>query len=136
MLLSAISGAVFADYYEVINDTLANPTLYGSVYANEKYIFVGEGGSIYYSINATQWTKQPNKSYKVYYIAVINEAEAPISSIENNLNDLADLKPNQNSPRQRLTESLKKYDVKDSTEQPMFFDCIEVWNNYEFSLKI
>ncbi len=59
MLLSAISGAVFADYYEVINDTLANPTLYGSVYANEKYIFVGEGGSIYYSINATQWTKQP-----------------------------------------------------------------------------
>lgn len=47
MLLSAISGAVFADYYEVINDTLANPTLYGSVYANEKYIFVGEGGSIY-----------------------------------------------------------------------------------------
>lgn len=77
-----------------------------------------------------------NKSYKVYYIAVINEAEAPISSIENNLNDLADLKPNQNSPRQRLTESLKKYDVKDSTEQPMFFDCIEVWNNYEFSLKI
>ena len=77
-----------------------------------------------------------NKSYKVYYIAVINEAEAPISSIENNLNDLADLKPNQNSPRQRLTESLKKYDVKDSTEQPMFFDCIEVWSNYEFSLKI
>lgn len=74
--------------------------------------------------------------FKVYYIAVINEAEAPISSIENNLNDLADLKPNQNSPRQRLTESLKKYDVKDSTEQPMFFDCIEVWNNYEFSLKI
>ena len=53
MLLSAISGAVFADYYEVINDTLANPTLYGSVYANEKYIFVGEGGSIYYSINAS-----------------------------------------------------------------------------------
>ena len=77
-----------------------------------------------------------NKSYKVYYIAVINEAEAPISSIENNLNDLADLKPNQNSPRQRLTESLKKYDVKDSTQQPMFFDCIEVLNNYEFSLKI
>lgn len=59
MLLSAISGAVFADYYEVINDTLANPTLYGGVYANEKYILVGEGGSIYYSINATQWTKQP-----------------------------------------------------------------------------
>lgn len=59
MLLSVISGAVFADYYEVINDTLANPTLYGGVYANEKYILVGEGGSIYYSINATQWTKQP-----------------------------------------------------------------------------
>ena len=59
MLLSAISGAVFADYYEVINDTLTNPTLYGGVYANEKYILVGEGGSIYYSINATQWTKQP-----------------------------------------------------------------------------
>ncbi len=63
MLLSAISGAVFADYYEVINDTLANPTLYGGVYANEKYILVGEGGSIYYSINATQWTKQPNLIY-------------------------------------------------------------------------
>lgn len=72
MLLSAISGAVFADYYEVINDTLTNPTLYGSVYANEKYIFVGEGGSIYYSINATQWTKQPKRMALFHFCVKIN----------------------------------------------------------------
>lgn len=58
LFFSTVSGVVFADYYEVINETLANPTLYGGVYAKDKYILVGEGGSIYYSINATQWTKQ------------------------------------------------------------------------------
>lgn len=77
-----------------------------------------------------------DKSYKVYYIAVIDDTEAPIFSIENNLNDLADLKPNQDSPKQRLINSLKKYDVKDSEEQPIFFDYIQVWSNYEFLEKI
>lgn len=77
-----------------------------------------------------------SKSYKVYYVAVIDDTEAPIFSIENNLNDLADLKPNQNSPKQRLIESLKKYDVTDSEKQPLFFDYIEVWSNYEFLERI
>lgn len=71
MLLSAISGAVFADYYEVINDTLANPTLYGGVYANEKYILVGEGGSIYYSIIAKKRISlmKPQKEFNCAYFS-------------------------------------------------------------------
>lgn len=55
---SSIAGVVMADNYEIINDDIANPIIHSSVYANNTYIAVGEGGSIYTSTDSTNWTKQ------------------------------------------------------------------------------
>lgn len=55
---SSIVGVVMADNYEIINDAIANPIIHSSVYANNTYIAVGEGGSIYTSTDSTNWFKQ------------------------------------------------------------------------------
>lgn len=55
---SSIAGVVMADNYEIINDDIANPIIHSSVYANNTYVAVGEGGSIYTSTDSTNWTKQ------------------------------------------------------------------------------
>ncbi len=55
---SSLTGVVLADYHKVVNEAIANPTIFGSVYAKETYIAVGEGGAIYTSKDAAKWTKQ------------------------------------------------------------------------------
>jgi len=55
---SSIAGVAMADNYEIINDDIANPIIHSSVYANNTYVAVGEGGSIYTSTDSTNWTKQ------------------------------------------------------------------------------
>lgn len=58
LFMSSLAGVVMADHHEIINESIANPTIFSSVYAQEKYIAVGEGGAIYTSDDSSQWTKQ------------------------------------------------------------------------------
>lgn len=71
------------------------------------------------------------KSYKIHYVAVVDELQNPIESIENVFGSLGN-SIKKESPINRLRDSLKKYNINDAFGNPMFFDYIDVWNTFDF----
>ena len=77
-----------------------------------------------------------DKEYQVRYVAVVEESDIPIDSLESAMSELAGLPKKEDNAVDKLKKSLKKYDINDLSGQPMFFDSIEVWNTFDFQERI
>lgn len=91
-----------------------------------------ETHALLYGIILPQCSECQNE-YEVHYVAVINDQIDPVAAIENGLNELGDLSTNEENPISRLKKSLKKYNVKNANNEPLFFDYIDVWNTFQFN---
>ncbi len=77
-----------------------------------------------------------SKKYYIRYVAVVEESNVPVDSLESAIGELGNLPKNDNNSVDKLKTSLKKYDINDLSGQPMFFDSIEVWNTFDFEERI
>ena len=76
-----------------------------------------------------------DKNFHTSYIVVVDEDSHPLGAIEETLNSLSGKGANTINPVSNLRNAIGKYRIVNHNSEPIFFDCIEVLNTYQFNLR-